>query len=140
MLGRQPLGGGFLDTKMHSITGRDYGPEDGWRGPDFTYGWIQGRGLEALTEFAAFFETRQPALSAALDARAALLREALGRLVARDGHAFFCYDRTSARSSGRRDRPVPRRGPTASTPIPTPSRRRDFLRPRCGVRKMRRSR
>ncbi len=112
MLGRQPLGGGFLDTKMHSITGRDYGPEDGWRGPDFTYGWIQGRGLEALTEFAAFFETRQPALSAALDARAALLREALGRLVARDGHAFFCYDRDLRPvRPGTGDRPVPQERP-----------------------------
>ncbi len=112
MLGRPPLGGGFLDTKMHSITGRDYGPEDGWRAPDFTYGWIQGRGLEALTEFASFFEMRQPTLSAALDDRAALLREALGRLVARDGHAYFCYDRDLRPvRPGLGDQPVPQDKP-----------------------------
>ena len=46
MLARPALHGVYLNTKLNSITLADYGVADGVRGPDFTYGWIQGRGLE----------------------------------------------------------------------------------------------
>jgi mannose/cellobiose epimerase-like protein (N-acyl-D-glucosamine 2-epimerase family) len=84
---------GFLDTKMHSITLRDYGLADGWRGPDFTYGWIQGRGLEALTTFADELSGRDSELARALTERAHVLYGALEALLARTGHVYFCHDR-----------------------------------------------
>ena len=92
MLARPPLHGAFLDTKLNPITLRDYTDADGWRGPGWLYGWIQGRGLEALAAFAAYFEDCDAALAKALDARAAALHRALDALVARHGHAYFCYD------------------------------------------------
>ncbi|MCP8939325.1 hypothetical protein NK718_12430 [Alsobacter sp. SYSU M60028] len=92
MLDRPRLHGAFLNTKQNSITLRDYGPEDGWRGPDVTYGWIQGRGLEAMATHAAFFEQEDPALAQRLDEAAQPLYRALAELLARDGHAAFAYD------------------------------------------------
>ncbi len=38
----------FLDTKYDVINRRDFSSADGLRGPDGIFGWIQGRGLEAL--------------------------------------------------------------------------------------------
>jgi hypothetical protein len=93
MIGRPPLGMAFLNTKMNSLTLADYGPEDGGRGPDFTYGWIQGRGLEALATHAGFFAHRDPALAEALDEKGRALYQALAALQAADGHAYFCYDK-----------------------------------------------
>jgi mannose/cellobiose epimerase-like protein (N-acyl-D-glucosamine 2-epimerase family) len=93
MLDRPPLHGAFLNTKMNSITLRDYTEADGWRGPDFTYGWIQGRGLEALTGFAEAFSQQDPELAIALHGRARLLYAALDTLTSTDGHCYFCYDR-----------------------------------------------
>ena len=92
MLARPPLGGAFLNTKQHSVTLRDYGPGDGHRAPAYTYGWIQGRGLESLATHAGFFAQEDPALTAALDAAAAPLFARLDALLARDGHAYFTYD------------------------------------------------
>jgi hypothetical protein len=92
MLGRPPLLGRFLNTRLHPVTLTDYGPADGHRAPSYIYGWIQGRGLEALVTHAAFFESSDPALAAALDRAAATLYDALGSLQARDGHAYFTYD------------------------------------------------
>lgn len=90
MLDRAPLGPGFLDTKVHSLTLRDYTDADGLRGPGFTYGWIQGRGLEALATHAS--ETDDPARAARLDAAARRLYGVLTDLLDRDGHGYFCYD------------------------------------------------
>src|SRR5690606_25939667 len=45
MLARPRLNGVFLNTKFDALRSRDYRGDDGWRGPDFIYGWIQGRGL-----------------------------------------------------------------------------------------------
>ena len=39
MMARPRRHGAFVDTKVHSISLRDYGPQDGWRGPDVTFGW-----------------------------------------------------------------------------------------------------
>lgn len=38
----------FIDTKLSLIDGRDFDPADPIRGKGVIYGWIQGRGLEAL--------------------------------------------------------------------------------------------
>src|SRR5690606_27761331 len=67
------------------------GPGDGQRGPGWVYGWIQGRGLEALVTFARDLAGRDPALSARLLDRATPLYAALDGLVARDGHGAFLY-------------------------------------------------
>lgn len=94
MLARPPLRGAFLDTKVNSLTLQDYGAEDGIRGPDYIYGWIQGRGLEALATHAAFFDNELPPLSEKLDVVGKRLYERLVALQRQDGHAYFCYDVT----------------------------------------------
>lgn len=94
MLDRPPLYGAFLNTKMNSITLADYGDRDGWRGPRFLYGWIQGRGLEALVSHAAFFGHEDPAFAARLDEAGRRLYQALKQLYDRHGGAFFTYDET----------------------------------------------
>ncbi len=92
LLARPLLGPGFLNTKQNSITLADYGPADGLRSPGFTYGWIQGRGLEALVTHAAFFAASDPELAQSVDVVARHLYAVLQGLWARDGHAYFCYD------------------------------------------------
>ena len=94
VLDRTADGEGWLDTKLNSVTLKDYGAEDGLRGPEYVYGWIQGRGLEALATHAAFFADEAPALSAALDAAGRRLYGLLDTLQRRDGHSYFCYDTT----------------------------------------------
>ena len=91
LLARPKLRGSFLNTKQNSISLADYGEKDGLRGPDYLYGWIQGRGLESLTTHAAFFENHDPELTLALDAAGSELYQALDDLHARAGHAYFCY-------------------------------------------------
>lgn len=92
LLARPLLGPGFLNSKQNSITLAHYGPNDSLRSPEFTYGWIQGRGLEALVTHAAFFEATDGGLTEAIDAVARPLYGILQRLWERDGHAYFCYD------------------------------------------------
>ena len=48
----------FVDTKLDLITGRDFPPKDRIRGHGAIYGWIQGRGLEALAGHARWWERR----------------------------------------------------------------------------------
>ena len=93
MLQRRVLGGGFLNTKQNSVTLRDYGAQDGVRGPDYTYGWIQGRALESLVAHAEFFERELPPLAVKLDIAGRRLYDLLAALQQSDGHAYFCYDR-----------------------------------------------
>jgi hypothetical protein len=93
ILSRPPLPGGLVDTKVHSITGENYNSASGVRGPNFTYGWIQGRALEALIAFARFYEGRDPDLSRRLMERARWLFDALNGLYQRDGHIYFLYNR-----------------------------------------------
>lgn len=92
MLQRPALGGGFLNTKQNSLTLKDYGTDNGIRGPDYTYGWIQGRGLESLVGHAEFFEEELPPLAEKLDAAGRRLYGLLVDLEQADGHAYFCYD------------------------------------------------
>ena len=93
MLDRPRLHGVFLNTKMNPLTLADYTAEDGWRGPDHVYGWIQGRGLEALATHARAFAAQDPELAARLHNAAADVYTALDGLREQDGHAYFCYDR-----------------------------------------------
>ena len=92
LLNRMAPDSPFIDTKLNSITLEDYTDEDGLRGPSYLYGWIQGRGLEALATHAAYFEPTEPALAGRLDDRAKTLYAALDTLVHRHGCAAFCYD------------------------------------------------
>jgi hypothetical protein len=92
VLQRPVLGGGFLNTKQNSLTLADYGAGDGTRGPDYTYGWIQGRGLEALVGHAEFFADELPPLAEKLDSAGHRLHGLLADLQKADGHAYFCYD------------------------------------------------
>ena len=52
----------FVDTKLSTVTGKDFPkPQDAetdFRGRSAIFGWIQGRGLEALAGHAAFFGDR----------------------------------------------------------------------------------
>jgi hypothetical protein len=92
ILGRPPLLGRFLNTKQNPLTLADYTGSDGWRGPGFLYGWIQGRGLEAIVTHAAYFASEDRELSAEFDDAGRSLYGAVGDLQAADGHAYFCYD------------------------------------------------
>lgn len=90
MLPRPALHGAFLDTKVDALTGRGYGAADGLRGPDWIYGWIQGRGLEALATFAHHYRTHDPALAERLSVRCGL--KAVARLPKR-GPTTFSHSR-----------------------------------------------
>ncbi|MBA3326389.1 MAG: hypothetical protein H0T41_14350 [Rhodobacteraceae bacterium] len=91
MLERPRFHGIYLNTKLNPLTLEDYGAADGWRGPDWTYGWIQGRGLESLATHAAAFTETDPALTTALDDAGRALYGALDKLQGRDGHGYFRY-------------------------------------------------
>ena len=88
----------WIDTKMSLITGEDFPQDAPARGRGTVYGWIQGRGLEALAGHIRRFTGRSDVAGAtelaqrlrqmmrqALDA----LREARAR---NGGHAFFFMD------------------------------------------------
>lgn len=45
----------FVNTKLNLLTGKDFDDEDVVRGRNAVYGWIQGRGLEALAGHCAWF-------------------------------------------------------------------------------------
>lgn len=92
ILERPAIAGGFLNTKVNPLTGLDYDNASGLRGPRYTYGWIQGRGLEALVSFAEHFRETDPELSIRLSERARPLYHSLSDLQKRDGHAYFLYD------------------------------------------------
>jgi len=111
MLARPALHGVFLNTKVSSITLSDYTDADGARGPAYTYGWIQGRGLEALVRHAGFFAGSDPELAAALDARAKALYRTLVELLAANGHAYFRYDAAMTPVRFADGRPVPQTRP-----------------------------
>ena len=58
ILSRSPIIEGFLNTKVNSVTGISYTNNSGARGPKFIYGWIQGRGLEALVTFEEYYKDK----------------------------------------------------------------------------------
>ena len=84
----------FVDTKLDLRTGRDHPAGDLVRGRDTIYGWIQGRGLEAVAGHALWAEAdpRPPlqALAPRLRAMAAAVLGSVRRLRDRnEGHLFF---------------------------------------------------
>lgn len=83
----------WIDTKYNLRAKRDYASEDGLRGPDYLYGWIQGRALEALIQHGRAAVDHDPALAATLLMRSRQLYLALDELYNMHGHASFCYDR-----------------------------------------------
>lgn len=96
LLERPALHGAFLNTKVHSITLEDYQPGQDLRGPEYLYGWIQGRGLEALVSHAAWLEnqtdTQAREIAARLFARARTHYGAMAELYSRHGGGYFLYD------------------------------------------------
>jgi len=69
----------FIDTKLDLITGRDFNSGDSIRGREAIYGWIQGRGLEALAGHARFFAQRTAGADL-VPAIQVMLREILAKL------------------------------------------------------------
>ncbi len=92
MLDRPRRWGGFLDTCYNALERRDYTHADGYRGPQYLHGWIQGRGLEALARFGRALAAEDAALSTRCHGAAGPLHDALARLIEPSGHAFFRYD------------------------------------------------
>jgi hypothetical protein len=92
ILSRSNVAFPFLDTKFHPIELRNYTADDALRGPDYLYGWIQGRGLEALVLHARYFTGHDPALAAQLMRRSEALYTQLDALFTRHSGAAFCYD------------------------------------------------
>lgn len=82
----------LINTKLNSLSLQDYGQDDGLRGPHFTYGWIQGRGLEALILHARYFEKTDQRLSQRLFKAAEALYPFLRDLIDSQHGACFCYN------------------------------------------------
>ena len=84
----------FVDTKLDLQTGRDFPADDPIRGYAAIYGWIQGRGLEALAGHAIWLESYDDPATQALAGRLrAMVRTVLASLRrmcdANDGHLYF---------------------------------------------------
>ena len=83
----------FIDTKLDLISGDDFPNDDPIRGLQTIYGWIQGRGLEALAGHLLWLY-RHPSIAAALPPRLARMMAdllvQLRRMRARNaGHLHF---------------------------------------------------
>lgn len=82
----------YIDTKLDLLTGEDFPEDDPVRGRRTVYGWIQGRGLEALAGHCRWMKERgiEPGLVARLET---IMRDVLDRLRAvrqrNGGHLFF---------------------------------------------------
>ena len=89
------FGGRLLDTKFSTLTGASYPSDDPLRGPGIVYGYIQGRGLEALAEHCRWIETSKSEPEALqLKARLeAIMHSVLASLrqfrELNDGHLYF---------------------------------------------------
>jgi len=84
----------FVDTKLDLKTGRDFPADDPIRGRDCVYGWIQGRGLEALAGhalwLARFDDPALKDLAARLRTQARAVLASLRRMRrANGGHLYF---------------------------------------------------
>ena len=132
ILSRAPLKGAFVDTKVHSITGENYDGTYGIRGPEFTFGWIQGRALEALMTFARFYHDCDPDLSRRLVDQGFF--DGLDALFQRDGHVYFLYDRNLQPVRATTDGTISQQAERIFSPIRTRSLRKAF----CGFEGIRR--
>ena len=88
----RPRRRGFLDTCFNALERRDYTHVDGYRGPQYLHGWIQGRGLEALAEQGQALKREDAALSARCRDAAHQLHDARAALRDPMGRVFFRYD------------------------------------------------
>ena len=84
----------FIDSKIDLKTGRNFPADDAIRGRTAIYGWIQGRGLEALAGHAIWLDSCDNPESHALAARLRdIAQPVLARLrrmrAANDGHLYF---------------------------------------------------
>ena len=84
----------FIDTKLDLKSGEDFPAADPVRGLETIYGWIQGRGLEALAGHAAWLESQPyPAWQRLAVRLRAMTQTVLGSLrrlrAANQGHLFF---------------------------------------------------
>ncbi len=84
--------GPWINTKFNPIELRNYTAADALRGPDYLYGWIQGRALEALIQHGRGCAEHDPTLSVSLLDRGRVLYTALDKLYSERDHACFCYD------------------------------------------------
>lgn len=61
----------FIDTKLSTLDGSNFESaadiESDFRGPTAIFGWIQGRGLEALASHAVFLQNSNPSLTQRCD-------------------------------------------------------------------------
>ena len=71
----------FFDTKIDTITGASFASEDSFRGKKIIYGWIQGRGLEAVAGHIKWLQTTQDSNRRALaEQLTVMLRDILENL------------------------------------------------------------
>lgn len=70
----------FVDTKLSLLTGDNFDQDDPVRGKNAVYGWIQGRGLEALAGHCAWFE-KQGLAGDLIPCLQEMMHLVLGRLV-----------------------------------------------------------
>ena len=88
----------WIDTKLSLITGEDFPANAPARGRGGIYGWIQGRGLEALAGHIRRFAGRQDVaeISELTQRMRRMMREVLDALrqarARNGGHAFFFMD------------------------------------------------
>ena len=69
----------FIDTKYNTITGEDF--VEKYKGRDTIYGWIQGRGLEAVAGHHHWLDQQRDADFDALKSRCSrLIREVLAQM------------------------------------------------------------
>ncbi len=88
----------WIDTKFDILAGRDYPDDDAMRGYKTVYGWIQGRGLEALATILkehSEFHNREKFSALAAEC-IAILRDVLHNLYdvwqCNNGHITFMMD------------------------------------------------
>jgi len=82
----------LINTKLNSVTLQDYCEKDDLRGPGFVYGWIQGRGLEAMVLHAEYFSMLDPDLSQQLQDKVFTLYTWLNTQFSAEQQAHFCYN------------------------------------------------
>lgn len=84
---------GWIDLKVDAITGKDYFDINGIRDSKHIYSWIQGRGIEAIANHAAFFKRVPELKDFDLEPAIALGRRVADRLMAErernHGHIYF---------------------------------------------------
>lgn len=97
-LDRMHASGQLINTKLNSISLKNYSRQDGLRSEEFIYGWIQGRGLEAMVMQAAWFanfntDIKYIELARQLENKAAELYPLLRNLFRSGRGAYFCYNK-----------------------------------------------